>query len=106
MNSLYRWLFHYYIALTLSAGAVAPMIGSTPLGAPAPIVRRYVQPGANLWDPRESVVVHHGRLAIVTAPMDRQQRYSGTIIQQNWTGIGPLMEFASWWHADDRVVRW
>ena len=82
VNALYRWLFHYYVALTMSAGAVAPMIGPAPLDAPPAIVRRYVQPGAGRWDPRESVLVH-GRVAVLTTSLDSRPGFSGGAIHQN-----------------------
>ena len=64
---IFRSMFHYYVALKLSAAAVGPLGAPWVYDAPAPIVRRYSRTDESRWDPLELLQV--GSLqAILTVP--------------------------------------
>lgn len=64
---MYQSLIHYYVALKLSAAAVAPMFGPELDHQPVPIVRKSIMSGETQWDPREIVSVG-GETGVVTLP--------------------------------------
>lgn len=67
-NTVLRSILNYYVALKLSAGAVADIDWPILDDGPAPIVRRYIQPGKAHWDPRE-ILMLDGKAAVVTVPI-------------------------------------
>lgn len=82
INAVYRSILHYYMALSMSAGVVAPLPWTLSLDGPAPIVRKYVRSGTDRWDPRETILVG-GRVAIVTQPLKSDRMASTSIVLQN-----------------------
>jgi hypothetical protein len=81
-TTLRRSIVQYYVALKLSAGAVAPMFDLHLEDQPAPIVRRYRQPGYAHWDARE-VVSMGATSAIVTLPIDQSRSHLEQLIGKN-----------------------
>jgi hypothetical protein len=79
---MYRSVIHYYVALKLSAGAVAPMFGLQLENPPAPIVRRYFSPDETFWDPREMVSVGAEK-GILTLPHGDHHTFSAAFIGKN-----------------------
>lgn len=67
-GALGRSLLHYYIALKLSAGSIAPLGLPAYLDAPPPIVRRH-QRDLNGWDPREIVRLGDA-VSVLTLPAE------------------------------------
>lgn len=77
-----RSAFNYYVALKLSAGAIAPLGMPLFSDEPAPIVRRYSRTGASMWDPRE--VVRVGRQqAVLTLPEQLDDDQTRSTIRMN-----------------------
>ena len=81
-TTIRRSIVQYYVALKLSAGAVAPMFDVHLQESPAPIVRSYRQPGDVNWDARE-VVMLGTQSAIVTLPFDKSQSTLDQLISEN-----------------------
>jgi hypothetical protein len=81
-TQMYRSVIHYYVALKLSAGAVAPMFGPQFENPPTPIVRRYVHADGTQWDPRETVSVGTRR-GIVTLPCGDRRAFPAAFIGNN-----------------------
>lgn len=75
-SAIKRTVLHYYVALQLSAGALAPL--GVPLSddGPAPIVRRYQVESGWQFDPREVISVGR-QTAILTLPDHAKTRPSG-----------------------------
>ena len=72
LSRLSRWLVRYYTALRLSAGAALLFL---PFEAPsqrAPVVRAAVTDGPAGFDRRE-IIVHSGRVSVVTLPLSSQR---------------------------------
>ncbi len=70
-----RSLLHYYIALKLSAGAIAPLGLPAHLDAPPPIVRKYRRDFGG-WDPREIIRVGNA-VSVLTMPAEHDQESPG-----------------------------
>lgn len=81
-TKMYRSVIHYYVALKLSAGAVAPMFGPLFENPPAPIVRRYFRPDETRWDPREMISAGMG-LGIVTLSSGDRRIFPAAFIGKN-----------------------
>lgn len=81
-KTLYRAILHYYVALTMSAGSVAPLPWTLSLDGPAPIVRKYIHRGSEKWDPREAVNVDNG-FAILTSPLSLNGTSRKSIVLKN-----------------------
>jgi hypothetical protein len=67
-SAIMRSILNYYVALKLSAGSVALVDWSLSDADPAPIVRRYIQPGETRWHPLE-LLMCDGKAAVVTVPI-------------------------------------
>jgi hypothetical protein len=63
-----RMLFHYYVALKLSAAAVGPLGVTWIYDTPAPIVRHYARGEEPRWHPVE-MLQEGSRTAILTIPV-------------------------------------
>ena len=81
-NAIKRSMLHYYVALQMSAGAIAPLHLSAVEDGPPPIVRRYQTHNASPWDPREIVRVN-GQSAIVLLPDSSENDNPESIIRLN-----------------------
>jgi hypothetical protein len=66
-HPVFRSLFHYYVALKLSAAAVGPICVTWIYDTPAPIVRRYPRVSETNWDPLE-LLQAGSRRAVLTVP--------------------------------------
>lgn len=81
-SAVSRSILHYYVALKLSAGAIAPMFGPQFLDSPPPIVRRLMHPGETTWDSREVVTVRDQQ-AVVTLPLEIQGTHRTSFVGKN-----------------------
>lgn len=79
---MYQSLIHYYVALQLSAAAVAPMFGAEFDHEPAPIVRKSFAWSETRWDPREVVSVG-GETGVVTLAHRVDRLSSASLISNN-----------------------
>lgn len=74
-GTLGRSLLHYYIALKLSAGAIAPLGLPAHFDSPPPIVRRHRRETGG-WDPREMIRIGD-TVAVLTLPADHDANADG-----------------------------
>lgn len=81
-SAVSRSILRYYVALKLSAGAIAPMFGPQLMDSPPPIVRRLMHPGETTWDARELVTLRNQQ-AVVTLPLAIRGTNSTSFVGKN-----------------------